>query len=923
MGNGPFTSYVGPGVFTRTKTDRTLPTLLAGTRLPCIMGVGREYNQADDESYVRGSSAIVDTFRKGEDVSSQMTGSNTSFTVTHTPIVTGAGIGATTTDPDDVRVTVNGTEVDVLSVAGSTGVVTLVTAPEADDTVLIDYYFNRTDTLVTDEDISNQADGSTLIFYVANRPVVDGNNNGLTTNNVSDVTVKVDGTAVTVSDLDGSEGKITLSSAPGASTTVTVTYYYNTYRDTAEYLQNLNVSQILRVGNSPRKVDYDNGTDYALILDDNGVGKIDWGNSIAVSVVTHTTGKEYLDLTQITATPVGYRIFMEAATGTVNGTNKTFTISSAPTKGDGTGKTTDDPTLLHAYVGATVDAARSNEVNIAYIDGSTKTVVLEDAPVAGNVYITYWKSYFGNDTYTLEVTTAGAAGVGQFTITPTTADFVSGIAEGTNTVSDPDFASEGVTWNSQPRTVPGYSVNETIYIDFTSETAFTVSSSAGASGSSGSGVLGQTYEDARTGVRFTVGYGTNVTYHNGDQLQLIVTQSPTLTAGSSTLREIPGVNLVVSTLANTGVGDTSTLTCYELVGDDEPDVGDIYYVTYKYDKTAEDLEGKVFYAEDLDDIYQMYGDISVENKVSLGAWLAINNGAPGVIIKQVLKATGSTEPAYQSWVDALVELEKPLDGNYRPAVIIPMTTDGDVQSALKKHCEVQSSMRYRNECIGFIGFAVGTDIEEVRTLVDGTFESERITPLYPDGGVIEIVDEYGVAVEHSVDGSFVAAAYSGIDTNDAYTVADPNTRRTLTGFTRLNRVMTEREMDEVAAVGVTVIIDEDPVMKVRHARTSYASDPLLVEQNIVEIADLVQQLTRKNLDRFIGTKYMPKVNEEISATVSGMFDRLIDAEYVTDYKNVKVITDANAPDTARVSAEYKPVFALNWIVVTYTLRARL
>ena len=923
MGNGPFTSYVGPNVFTRTKTERTLPSLLAGVRLPCLVGPSREYNEAKNVEIVRGSSGRVDILRVGENVSSQLTGTNRNFFVTHTPIVTGEGIGETTYDPNDVKVTVNGEQVSVLSVNGETGEITLVEAPKATDIVLVDYYFNRKDTLVTDEDISNQADGSNKIFYVAHRPIVDGTDNGIITNNPNKVTVKVNGSPVTVEEVVGEDGKVVLKDAPGASDTVTITYYYNTWRETFDYLPDKNVSEILKVGDSPGRADYSAKEDFVLLVNEDGVSTLHWGNTTKLTIKSHTDGKEYLDETQITATPVGEKIYMEVASGAVDGVNKEFTVSNVITEGNGTGKPTNDPALVQVYVGTTVSGAISaGQVDLAYIKGDEKKIVLKNAPVAGNVYVNYWTSRFGDGDYDIEVVTEGGPGVGEYKITPLQADFVSSIEEGTHNVTDPDFATEGIRFLTQPRTMPGYSVSETITLTFTNDHEFTVSSDKGADGSSGSGELGRTYFDNKTGVRFTIDFGVNVDYQAGDTLQFVVTQNPTFKAGASINRCIPSLNLVVSDLTNTGVGDVTTLSLYEKSGK-EPNVGDFYYVDYKYDKSEDDFKAKVFFREDLDEIFAIYGEVSVDNKLSLGAWLAINNGAPGIILKQVPRAEGSNEPAYQSWEEALLELEKPVEGNYRPKVLVPLTTDDDVIALFKKHCERQSSMRYRQERICFFGFPVGTDYKTVREKVEGTFRSERMTALYPDGAILGIVDEYGNEVEHIVDGSFLACAYAGVDTNPAYTVADPNTRRQIVGFKRFTRTLSEVEMDEVAAVGVTVIEDLDPVMRVRHARTTRADDPLLVEQNIVEIADLVQELTRINLDRFIGIKYLPKVNEEISATVSAMFDRLIQAEYITDYRNVKVETDPNAPDIARVSAEYRPVFALNWIVVTYTLRARL
>jgi hypothetical protein len=76
----------------------------------------------------------------------------------------------------------------------------------------------------------------------------------------------------------------------------------------------------------------------------------------------------------------------------------------------------------------------------------------------------------------------------------------------------------------------------------------------------------------------------------------------------------------------------------------------------------------------------------------------------------------------------------------------------------------------------------------------------RIVSVYPDGAIIGLTDEAGVESEYILDGSYIAAALAGLNVSTAYDVAEPMTRKTITGFKRLIRDLDEVEMDETDIV---------------------------------------------------------------------------------------------------------------------------
>jgi hypothetical protein len=165
MALGPFISYVPPGVYTRTLTEANVSNLVAGLRIPVVIGVGQETLEVDDVELVRGSSATVDEQIINEDVTEEwvvnatnpqnlqlgvQTGLLVTFKVANNPLVNGQGTGTITNDTKTVTVTVNGTPVAVAQVQGTQGLITLQVPTQPTDTVRVTYYFHRGDTSFTD-----------------------------------------------------------------------------------------------------------------------------------------------------------------------------------------------------------------------------------------------------------------------------------------------------------------------------------------------------------------------------------------------------------------------------------------------------------------------------------------------------------------------------------------------------------------------------------------------------------------------------------------------------------------------------------------------------------------------------------------------------------------------------------------------------
>jgi hypothetical protein len=194
--------------------------------------------------------------------------------------------------------------------------------------------------------------------------------------------------------------------------------------------------------------------------------------------------------------------------------------------------------------------------------------------------------------------------------------------------------------------------------------------------------------------------------------------------------------------------------------------------------------------------------------------------------------------------------------------------------------------------------------------------------VYPDGAIISLVDSQGREVEQVVDGSIVAAAFAGLNASLQFDVAEPMTNKNLAGFSRLIRVFDNTTMDNIAGSGVTILIERGQSIVVRDSLTTDMSNIFTRQPQITTIADTVQQTTRANLRQFIGRKFLPGTEAQISQTLSSALRVLQGRNIIFGFKAPKV-TRGEEPDTAFITVEYQPIFGLNYIVATFKLQASL
>ena len=937
MAIGPFsTGFVFPGVYTKTLNEPPLATAAGQLRIPAFIGVGEENVEVDNYEMIRGSSSMADNQIVREDVSAQFSGTTRNFTVSYYPVVDGNGTGTVTNDPTKIVVEINGEPVPVASLNGTTGEAYLVNIPAMGDQILVTYYYKKSDTLHTDEDLSDQVDGSRRTFRTHFYPVVKGDNGGITTTDVTKITVKINNNAVSLLSLDGTDGLFTLASDATAllGDTLTATYYDNELPDTADILPSPFVSSIIKVGYAPGTSDFVDGVDF--VLDTTGAfSTIQWGASYKVSSGVHSNpASEYFDDTQITGTLFDNRNYRRPATGTVDGTNTSFVLEVRPTNGEGRGIMTNDPDLLTAYHGTSPTDA--TVIDIIQVEGEIKTVILADdatnIPLSHSIYVTSYSNRLADDTWTITDTTTGAIGVGTYTVVGAN----SGVAMGVNwsltdtSVSDPDFSSENVTYpagtgsgNSDAQVAPGYAKVEVVTLTFIDATSYGVSSSisnGSGSGSDNTGYLNQTYIDSVTGFRVTILVGDSVAYKAGDYIGYSV--EPEILTSTIPTRAIPGIRVQVNNTTGVGVGDTAVLSTYNM-GGVEPTIGSFYYVSY-YESKQFDSDGltkaKLYTQEK--NVFADTGKLTINNKLGLAAHLAFLNGAAAIALLQIQKTTGTSDAPDSRYIAGIDYFNEPMEAGIRPMLMEPVTTSIPVLSYLKTSNVIQTGIRYANERYSWFGFALNTTPSTAQTYAR-SMATERMMGLYPDGAVTTVRDDFGNDVEYLVDGSMMAAAVAGRDVSPAFDVAEPMTKKPIVGFKRLYRRMDSVTAAQVANSGLTLLEELASGIDIRFALTTDISSVLTRTPSVIRTKDFIQRGTRDILSVYIGQKLLAQRTSEIEQTLTSYLSALQQAQIITAYQGVSASQDANDPTIVNVEAFYSPVFPLLWIVVTFNLRTSI
>jgi hypothetical protein len=899
---------------------------------------------------------------------------NKTFSVSHLPITDGSNAGAATTTPSDVTVLVNGTAVSVTAVNGAAGQFTLATGVTTVQTLEVSYYTNtyqRTFDVIPSPNVSSiikvglgpdrsdyiqgidyvlsgntiswgaavtteqgavigtttpfnglyiitslkddhaylrQATGGVsnsvnLSFTLADVPV-DGSGLGNPTNDPTLINVYVgpdpvtafNAGTVTVSSLRGDSATVVLKNPPAIGSFVYASYYRSV----------LNDHTLSLTATNPAISGYTITDENGIVVPTAQISTIMTGGGITSASEDDTVVWPY-DFSDLKAAIEGPN---EVVTITFQNDNLYLTT----TPGNQASATIQGLTVTAHNIGT----APNGVTNITFVAGSAvaDSLALTKLGEAISVNITTASSGVRTmgDILSLFTSTPVATTIAG----PITATLTSGIAGNAAVAGGPtNFAGGTATVNTGP------------YAD-----RFIVTSSLGSGGSAGTGYLGQTYVDAITGLKFTLvnptdslSYGytilqTGYTWVALDTIAITVSNTTTRHASQIPTIDVPGVWTEVEQFFNVGTGNTAIITTFNGSGNG-PSVGEYYYLTYTVAKQASDYALQLFTSAA--DAYAAYGQPSAINRLSLGVYLATLNGAQIFGCIQVPQQTNSNLAADSEYISALQTLTTKLPGSdSKVNVIVPLSTSLTVQQALSRQLITQAQVRNRGEAIGFVGFNQFTTPTLARQYAQSLANS-RVVAVAPFYAALQLPtqDANGVFEVIGVTGEFIAAALAGLNLNTANDVATSLTNQNLVGFTQLLQRYDDPTKDLMAGSGITVLEENNGALYVRDYLTTDPSNPITSEPTSTTIVDYTRQQFRLGLKQFIARKFTAQLLNDITIVSNSILTSLVGNEILSAFANLSVIASPTDPTVALVTVAIKPIFALKYIQVTFSVATQL
>jgi hypothetical protein len=471
--------------------------------------------------------------------------------------------------------------------------------------------------------------------------------------------------------------------------------------------------------------------------------------------------------------------------------------------------------------------------------------------------------------------------------------------------------------------------------------SYTVSSSLGANGSSGTGYLDQTYIDAKTGFRVTIvnpadhaAFGVpsipaGYAFAPADTLTFTVSKSAvrhtgtpgTAPAEANNALAITGITMSVSDDLGCNAGDTAVISTMRLSANN-PAVGEFYFVTFTQAKTDADMALTIY--TNSADAYAKYGQPSGANRLSLGIQLLTLNGAQIFGAIQVRKQPGLGVASDSDFIAALQQLTVALPGSDQKAnVIVPLSTSSAVQSALSRQLTIQSGVRQKGEAIGFIGFDQFQTPQSMRSAARA-IKNERVIAIGNPVASISLTDPTtGIAREFSVSGEFMAAAMAGMNANPSNDVATTLTRQQMAGFSRLLIRYDDPTMDQMAADGLTLVVEKSGQFIVRHYKSTRPDNPITSEPTSTTTVDFTRQTFRRDMEQFIGRKFTDSLLSDIKVVANARLRSEVDNNLLKAFANLTVTPDANDPTVVQVAVDIMPIFSLLYINITFTVTTNL
>lgn len=386
--------------------------------------------------------------------------------------------------------------------------------------------------------------------------------------------------------------------------------------------------------------------------------------------------------------------------------------------------------------------------------------------------------------------------------------------------------------------------------------------------------------------------------------------------GSKDINDLTGSGIVIDTVAG-------------IINPRTPQNDDEYYVSYKYSKTDNDYEPKVF--AEYKDVVREYGKYLtttsgvIINPLSLAAEIAMQNGASPLVIVQ---AKADTDDEFKVAIDKLGKKIGSIDSIN---AIVALTSSREVNKYLINHINKYSSSEYGMYRMAYLSSLPNEPVDKIATAIDaiqGSIQTaqdindERIVYVVPGLVTRNVTNSTtGYSSVKALPGYFLTTAVAALAMkNDP---AEPLTNKKLMGFSGLVNHYSEPELNLLSASGCLAVKQEANVIKVRHGVTTHGAIDTLAdiqsnEITLVQIKDFVINGCKKSIgENYIGGKLKPSIVSDIEFTIKSLLGKYINDNIIIGYENLIVRRDLDDPRQLNVNFLIEAVYPLNYINIEF------
>lgn len=368
----------------------------------------------------------------------------------------------------------------------------------------------------------------------------------------------------------------------------------------------------------------------------------------------------------------------------------------------------------------------------------------------------------------------------------------------------------------------------------------------------------------------------------------------------------------------------------------KPSEGSTYYIELIYPVNKNNTPNQyeptlISLQEDIESVYGgllMYtdhtGTQTTINKLGLGVYLAMINGAGLVYAQQVEYDKSKPAPDQFDYTHALVKLQN-LTDVYR---IVAMDKDNNITNTIVSHVTQMSSPEEKAERRLFAGCGyqmINSFLEMQKTVGDyaKSIHNERVGILGAYDATIAMPDGTTYTLPAGQAEPFLCAALAGLEAG--LPIHQSITKSGIVGFTELiekvNMLRTQKNM--LAEKGVILLEQKggpgSPII-VRHGLTTNMDTTQTRESSITTIRDYTGKMLRATLDKYIGKDNITMEGlVKIKGAVDSVLDNLISSKIIVKGEVNTLQQDSNQPDSVILTVNILPPYPCNYInVVVYT-----